>query len=262
MNFASTADQLDRQEYARLEAARTPRIEAFRSMTSGSFADEVAGMMERLNHTVVTVSPWLVTTKDGRKYVTACANPADQATINMPAIRRLHDALIAAGAFRGIYVTPRSFTLDAEHYAAHAPIDLVDGPLLIKSMQRSRRGVLLPHTYRTMCRQCGDVVQHRLDRNDPLPCANGHFVAPPKSFAAFIPYRPPPGAPQPGAAQPVPAYAPHPAGPHPSGTVAPIIRSRSMTAKAQRRRAVKAHNRRLYARPIKARSNETLLRYA
>ena len=42
--------------------------------------------MERLNHSLITLTPWLVTTKEERKYVTACANPADQTPIKMPAM--------------------------------------------------------------------------------------------------------------------------------------------------------------------------------
>jgi hypothetical protein len=53
------------------------------------------------------------------------------------------------------------------------------------------------------------------------------------------------------APNPTLAYALHPAGPHPAGTVAPLIKPRIMTAKAPRRRAIKAHNRRLRARAIR-----------
>src|SRR5262245_28712507 len=108
--------------------AVTPRIAAFCLMREG-FRDQTALMMERLSHEIITVSPWLVTVKEGRKCVTACANPADLAPVKMPAIARLHDAVVEAGAYKGIYVTPRSFTPDAQHYAEHAPIQLVDGRL-------------------------------------------------------------------------------------------------------------------------------------
>lgn len=192
MTFDALADELNRQEFARLKAAQTPRIEAFCSMTRGGFLDEIASMMERLDHAPIAVSPEIVTVKDGRKYLTHCANPADRGPVKMPAIRRLHQAVGAASAFKGIYVTPRSFTPEAEHYAAHAPITLVDGRLLIKSMQLSRKGVLLPQSYKAMCRQCGDIVQHSLAKDDQAEaCINGHLVAPTISRAALIPYRPP-----------------------------------------------------------------------
>jgi hypothetical protein len=139
MNFDALADELDRQEAARIDAARPPRLEVFCSMTPGAFRDEIAAMMEPLNHTVATITPWIVTVKEGRKFVTACANPADPTLIKTPAIRRLHDAVIAASAFRGIYVTPRGFTPEAGYYADNAPVDLVDGPRLIKSTRHRLR---------------------------------------------------------------------------------------------------------------------------
>jgi hypothetical protein len=143
MNFP-TADELRRQEFPRLSAAVTPRIEAFRSMTGDAFRTEIALMLERLGHTVISSVSDIVMTKEGRKYVTACAIPTELTPAKSPALRRLHDAVIAANAARGFYVTPCSFTPEAEHYAANAPIDLVDGPLLIRSMHRSRKGMLLP----------------------------------------------------------------------------------------------------------------------
>ena len=149
----------------------------------------------------------------------------------------MHDAVAAAGAARGFYVTPRVFTPEAEHYAASAPIDLVDGRLLIRSMHRSRKGMLLPASYKAMCCQCGDLVQHRLDNDDALPCRNGHPVAPTIARAALVPYRAPLA--EPGAAA---ANAPKPR--H-------IIKPLNMSIKAQRRRKIRAHNNQMRARVLK-----------
>jgi hypothetical protein len=232
MNLNDLADELLRQEFARLKDAQTPRIEAFCSMTRGGLFDEIASMMERLNHELIAVSPDILTVKDGRKYLTHCANPADLAPVRMPAVRRLHEAVVAASAFKGIYVTPRSFTPEAEHYAGHAPITLVDGRLLIKSMHLSRKAVLLPQRYKAMCWQCGDIVQHSLAKDDQArPCINGHLVAPTISRAALIPYRPPPAAAgqQPVISAATFSFAMHPAGPHPKGS-GPVIKPRIMTA--------------------------------
>ena len=236
MNFAAAADELRRQEFARLSAAVTPRIEAFRSITADAFRTEIALMLERLGHTVISSVSDLVTTKDGRKYVIACARPVDQPATKAPALRRLHDAVAAAGAARGIYVTPRGFTPEAEHYAASAPIDLVDGALLIRSMHRSRKGMLLPASYKAMCCQCGEIVRHRLDQGEALPCRNGHLVAPTIARAALVPYRAPLA--QLGAA----ANAPKPAR---------VIKPLNMSLKAQRRRKIKAHNNQMRARALK-----------
>jgi hypothetical protein len=83
-NFPAAADELRRQEFSRLSAAVTPRIEAFRSMTADAFRTEIALMLERLGHTVVSSVSDIVTTKNGRKYVTACATPTDQAPTKTP----------------------------------------------------------------------------------------------------------------------------------------------------------------------------------
>jgi hypothetical protein len=220
------AGELRQQELARLSAAVTPRLEAFRSMTRDIFRDEIAQMLERLGHTLISAAGEIVTTKDGRKYITACADPTEPAPAKTPALRRLHDVIVAAGAARGFYVTPRSFTPDAEHYAASAPIDLVDGGLLIKAMQRSRKGMTIPPSYRALCCQCGEIVRHRLDKAEALACRNGHLVAPTIARAALVPFRPPPA--ETGAA--------------PAGKPGFIIKPRNMSPKAQRRRKIRTHN--------------------
>jgi hypothetical protein len=168
-----------------------------------------------------------VTTKGGRKYVTHCANPLDAAPTKSPAIARLHAAVVKANAAGGFYVTPRSFTPDAEHYAATMPmITLVDGELLNRSMQRSLRGVALPQTYRAMCCECGEIVQHRLDQGKALPCSNGHLVPATIVRASLVK----PRQPQQAAADAKPDRAPK------------LIRFRNMSAKAQIKRRMRAHN--------------------
>jgi hypothetical protein len=240
-NFPAAADELRRQELSRLSAAVTPRIEAFRSMTGDAFRTEIVLILERLGHTVVSSVTDIVTTKQGRKYVTACATPTEQTPTKAPALRRLHDAVIAANSARGFYVTPRGFTPEAEHYAASAPIDLVDGALLIRSMHRSRKGMLLPTSYQAMCCQCGDIVQHRLDQGEALSCRNAHLVAPTIARAMLVPYRAPLA--QPGAA----ASAPKPAR---------VIKPLNMSLKAQRRRKIRTHNNQMRARVSKQREQQ------
>lgn len=241
--FELAAAELRRQEFARLADAVTPRLEALQSLTPAAFRAEIALMLERLGHTVITdpAAADLVTTKAGRKYVTACANPADPAPTEIPALQRLHDRVVAANAQAGFYVTARAFTPEAEEYAETAPIRLVDGELLTRSMNRSKKGVLLPETYKAMCRQCGDIVQHRLDQGEALPCGNGHLVAPTIARAALVRRRPP----QPAAAD---HQVPAPHGPR--------AKSRNMSAKAQRRRKVHAHNHRVHARALRNQRDE------
>lgn len=236
--FELAADELRRQEFARLADAVTPRLEVLQSMTLASFRDEIALMLERLGHTVITdpATADLVTTKTGRKYITACAPPANPAPTQTRDLARLHAAVIAANAQRGFYVTTRSFTADAEEYAETAPIDLVDGQRLNRSMNRSKKGVLLPETYKAMCRRCGDIVQHRLDQGEALPCDNGHLVVPTIARAALVRRR-----------QQLPAAADNqPPVPH-----GPRAKCRNMSAKAQRRRKIRAHNHQARARALR-----------
>jgi len=96
-------------------------------------------------------------------------------------------------------------------------------------MHRSRKGVLLPQTYKAMCRQCGEIVQHQLGDDRARPCGSGHFVAPTIARAELVKLR---QSGQPAAAALTPASTPK------------IVKWRNMSAKAQRRRAIRAHNHR------------------
>jgi Restriction endonuclease len=228
MNFAAASNQLWKREFDRLSDTVTPRIEALRSLTLSAFRTEISLMLERLGHSIITPAPELVTTKGGRKYVTHSANPLDAAPTKSPAIARLHAAVVTANAAGGFYVTARSFTPDAEHYAATMPmISLVDGELLNRSMQRSLRGVALPQTYRAMCCECGDIVQHRLDKAQAVPCRSGHLVPATIARDSLVKPRPQPAPP---AAGHIPSHAPK------------LIRFRNMHPKAQIKRRIRAHN--------------------
>jgi hypothetical protein len=57
-------------------------------------------------------------------------------------LARLHDAVIAANAERGFFITARGFTEEAETYAESAPIDLFDGKRLVKALNQSKKHVL------------------------------------------------------------------------------------------------------------------------
>src|SRR5271168_770290 len=100
-NFAAAADELRRQEIARLSDALTPRIEALRAMTPQAFRATVALMLERFGH--------MMTSKLEKKFVTACARPADLTPIGIRDLARLHDAVVAVNAQRGFFITARSF---------------------------------------------------------------------------------------------------------------------------------------------------------
>lgn len=194
LSFGRAAAELRRQELARLSDAVVPRIEALRSMTAPAFREVIALMLYRFGHDVLTgaAMPDLISTKNGAKFITACAHPTDQTPTKMPAVRRLHDAVVSANAQRGFYITPRSFTAEAEEYASTAPLDLIDGARLVRALNQSRKHVLIPQTYNAMCGACGAVVQHRLGDDEAKSCGGGHMVAPTITRAMLIPPRPAP----------------------------------------------------------------------
>jgi hypothetical protein len=162
--------------------------DALRLLTGQQLRARVATMLERLGHELLTPDTAinLVTTKDGKKYVVAFAAPTDLAPTPLGELTRLHAVVVATNAAAGFFITPRGFTLDAEAYAATAPLKLVDGPKLVASIKRSMEGVTMPDSYQAMCRQCGEFVQHRLDHAEAIPCRNGHLVAPTIARASLV----------------------------------------------------------------------------
>jgi len=94
----------------------------------------------------------------------------------------------------------------------------------------------VPSSYKAMCRQCGDIVQHRLGDDEARRSANGHFVAPTIARTEII--KPRPAAP-PAAGAPAPKLAPK------------IVKARNMSPRAQQLRAMAAHNHRMRGRAIK-----------
>jgi hypothetical protein len=195
MNLAAEADALRQQEIARLSDAIVPRLDAMRRMTPQTFRALIADMPHRFGHEIVTdpIAPDLITAKAGKKFITQCAAPTEWRPAATRQLADLHDAVIAANAARGFFITLHSFTHAAAQYAASAPLDLFDAKRLVKALNQSRKHVPMPQTYKAMCRQCGEIVQHRLDReqDEARPCGNGHLVAPTIARAMLVPPRPP-----------------------------------------------------------------------
>jgi hypothetical protein len=195
MTFAAAA--LRQQEIARLGDAIVPRLDAMRRMTPQTFRALIADMLHRFGHEIVTdpITPDLITAKAGKKFITQCAAPTEWRLAAIRQLAGLHDAVIAANAARGFFITLHGFTHGAAQYAACAPLDLFDGKRLVKALHQSRKHVLMPQTY-AMCRQSGEIVQHRLDReqDEARPCGNGHLVAPTIARAILVPPRPPANA--------------------------------------------------------------------
>jgi Restriction endonuclease len=180
MSYAAAANDLRHREIARLKRYVTPPVEAMRSLTPGPFREHIAELMQRLGYEVVNdpAAPVLVTLKDGKKHLVMCATPSDPMPTGTRNVARLHEAVIAANASNGIYITTRTFTDDAYNYEKGAPITLVDGTALAKAFERTKTGAPVPGAYEAMCHMCGAIVGHHLDKSDPLPCINGHMVSP------------------------------------------------------------------------------------
>jgi hypothetical protein len=134
-------------------------------------------MVERLGHTVHNnpTAAALVTTKQGQKYVIACATPSDPGPTAMRDIARLHDAVIAQTAQRGIYVTARNFTHDAKDYAASMPavIQLVDGAKLAQLLEMSNAGVVCPTDTRPCVTSAGRSSNTTSITARPCPASTG-----------------------------------------------------------------------------------------
>jgi hypothetical protein len=187
IEFDGAAEELRQQEFSRLSAATVPTLESLRLLNSRQFRARVAGMLERLGYELLTpeTASDLLTMKDGQKFVVAFASTSDPQPVQANHLTRLHSAVIAVNAAAGFYITTRGFSRDAEAYAATAPMKLVDGPKLVASIKRSMQGVPALDTYRAMCRQCGEIVTHRLDRADAIQCSSGHPVPPTIAHAAL-----------------------------------------------------------------------------
>jgi hypothetical protein len=227
MNFDAAALELQRQEYARLKAAVPPRPEQLCSMPAPELRGQAVRLWQALGHEIVTGpdAAELIHTRQGQKFITVCANPADLAPTGSAALRRLRDRVVANSAERGFYISMRGFTAEAQHFAASAPVRLLDCSEFIVALKRRIRKA--SPLYKAMCRHCGDIVQHSLDSSAPKRCINGHAVPQPMARGDFE--KPPKQPGQPATAAPA-ALAPA------------IIRYRDMSPKAQRRRAIKAHN--------------------
>ena len=231
MKFDAEADELQRREYARFAAAMMPRPEQLRSMTAAMLRAEASSLWEALGHDMATPpdAAELVHVLNGRKYITMCGNPAETRPAMASALRRLRDRVVASCAERGFYISVRGFTAEARHFAKTAPVQPLDCERFIQALGRARKEIKIPPEYPAMCRHCGGIVRHSLDDSAPKHCANGHTVPQPMARADF---EKPPAS---GPAQTAAAMLPWALKPR-------IGKYRSMSPKAMRRRAIKAHN--------------------
>jgi len=185
--FAHDAEFLRQQEFERMAAATVPTLESLRFLNPTQLRARVAGMLERRGYQLLTpeTANNLLAIKDGEKCVVAFASTSDPAPVQANHMIELHRVVTDTNAAKGFYVTTRGFSRDAEAYAKTAPLNMVDGPKLVASIKRSMEDLPAPDSYKTMCRQCGEIVTHRLDRTEAIACKSGHPVAPPIALAAL-----------------------------------------------------------------------------
>jgi Restriction endonuclease len=191
MSFAAAANGLRHREIARLKSCVIPLIAAMQSLTHGQFRECVAELMQGLGHEILnnpTAAEILVTVKNGEKHLIMCATPADPKPTGLQPLMRLHKAVSAANACRGIYITIRTFTADAYDYVKNAPISLINNGILASAIERVKIRKPIPGAYNAMCYECGGIVQHHLDKQHSLPCSKGHMVAPTIARGEVDPY--------------------------------------------------------------------------
>src|SRR5262249_59515738 len=63
-------------------------------------------------------------------------------------------------------------------FARIVPIELIDRNELVRLMFASKPAAANDDLYRSMCRQCGEIVEHRLRTHLSVKCPNGHEVVP------------------------------------------------------------------------------------
>ena len=155
-----------------------------RGFTPQRFEDEVAGMFRRLGYEVKQ-TPYTkdggrdgILKKDGKKFLYECKKYGKGSFSGRPDLQRFHSAIITDDAAFGFFVTTGRFTKDAIEFAATVPIKLIDQSELVRMMFDSKPDAEEDVSYRSMCRQCEDIVSHHLRAALSIKCRNGHEIAP------------------------------------------------------------------------------------
>ena len=180
----AAADSLRKSELQRLAKSLIPCIQELRLLSPQRFEDEVAQMFERLGYQVKQ-TPYTkdggrdaILTKHGKTYLVECKRYAEGGLSGRRDLQILHSAMMTDGAISGFFVTAGRFTQDAIKFAATVPIELIDQDALVRMMFDSKPAADDDDAYCSMCRQCEDVVSHRLRAPQSVTCRNRHDVEP------------------------------------------------------------------------------------
>ena len=164
----AAANNLRDSERWRLAKSLIPSIEELRGLSPQRFEDEIARMFERLGYEVRQTAYSndggrdAILTKNGHTYLVECKRYAEDGLSGRPDLQKFHSAIITDDATSGFFVTAGRFTQEAIKFAATVPIKLIDQEALVRMMFDSKPAAADDDTYRSMCRQCEDVVSHRL----------------------------------------------------------------------------------------------------
>ncbi|MBR0793971.1 restriction endonuclease [Bradyrhizobium jicamae] len=180
------ADLLRDRERRRLYSSLVPNLDELRRLDPFEFEDAVARMFERLGYSVRQTPKTkdggrdAILTKDGVKYLVECKKYGDGLTSSRPDLQKFHSAIMSDKAKSGFFVTSGTFTKDAIDWAAkHPVVDLVDSHKLVDLMFASKPAASGDDSYQSACKNCGDIVTHRLRAPLDVVCSKGHVVSPP-----------------------------------------------------------------------------------
>ena len=189
----AAADRLRNDERLRLAKSVVWSIREMRGFTPQRFEDEVAGMFSRLGYEVKQ-TPYTkdggrdgILKKDGKKFLYECKKYGKGSFSGRPDLQRFHSAIITDDAAFGFFVTTGRFTKDAIEFAATVPIKLIDQSELVRMMFDSKPDAEEDVSYRSMCRQCEDIVSHHLRAALSIKCRNGHEIAPTLDKDSILP---------------------------------------------------------------------------
>lgn len=185
------ASELLDNERARLAKILVPSIQELRRLTWQQFEDQVASMFTRLGY-VVQQTPYVkdhgrdaILWKNGGKFLLECKKYAEGAVSGRRDLQILHSNLSTDNAVSGFFVTAGGFSKEAIEFARGKPIELVDGSQLVRLMFESKPASE-DDSYRSLCRQCGAIVLHRLRAPRLERCSRGHDVAPTLDLAGVL----------------------------------------------------------------------------
>jgi restriction system protein len=135
--------------------------EAYRRQGYGVIENTSAGPDEGID---------LVLKKDGRLVLVQCKQWKSY-KVGVQTVRELFGVMAAKQAASGILITSGIFTQEAKNFAAGKPIDLVDGPQLLKLIGNVQKpGTTLTRSGSgNACPECGSELVLRTARRGPNP---------------------------------------------------------------------------------------------